>query len=155
MHISMSASRCSKEDHELRHRWFPADDLIQVDTTVGTAHCAAGVDSLYEAITRRNRKPVIQPKDLYRKLAMLLAEIDEGRDKEDYLLSVLATLNNSFIRDLHITDGRLYAEDEEQFLPMNVGDGGKRVRVAPSAHWTAKRPGWWLRMERTSITIRR
>jgi hypothetical protein len=41
---------------------------------------------------------MIQPKDLYRKLAMLLAEIDEGRDKEDYLLSVLATLNNSFIR---------------------------------------------------------
>ena len=73
---------------------------------------------------------MIQPKDLYRKLAMLLAEIDEGRDKEDYLLSVLATLNNSFIRDLHITDGRLYAGDEERFLPMNVVDGGKRGRVA-------------------------
>ena len=73
---------------------------------------------------------MIQPKDLYRKLAMLLAEIDKGRDKEDYLLSVLATLNNSFIRDLHITDGRLYAEDHERFLPMNVVDGGKRVRVA-------------------------
>jgi hypothetical protein len=76
---------------------------------------------------------MIQPKDLYRKLARLLAEIDEGRDKEDYLLSVLATLNNSFIRDLHnlhITDGRLYAEDRERFLPMNVVDGGKRVRVA-------------------------
>ena len=42
----------------------------------------------------------------------------------------MATLNNSFIRDLHITDGRLYAEDEERFLPINVVDGGKRVRVA-------------------------
>jgi sigma-B regulation protein RsbU (phosphoserine phosphatase) len=73
---------------------------------------------------------MIQPKELYRKLAMLLAEIDEGRDKEDYLLSVLATLENSFIRDLHITDGRLYAEDQERFLPMNVVDGGKHVRVA-------------------------
>src|SRR6478735_12838040 len=73
---------------------------------------------------------MIQPKDLYRKLAMLLTEIDEGRDKEDYLLSVLTTLNNSFIRDLHITDGRLYAEDEERFLPMNVVDGGQPVRVA-------------------------
>jgi len=73
---------------------------------------------------------MIQPKDLYRKLAMLLAEIDEGRDKQHYLLSVLATLNNSFIRELHITNGRLYAEDQERFLPMNVVDGGKRVRVA-------------------------
>jgi hypothetical protein len=73
---------------------------------------------------------MIQPKDLYRKLAMLLAEIDKGRDKEDYLLSVLATLENSFIRDLHITDGRLYVEDHERFLPMNVVDGWKQVRVA-------------------------
>ena len=61
---------------------------------------------------------------------MLLAEIDEGRDKEDYLLSVLATLGNSFIRNLHITDGRLYAEDQGRFLPMNVVDGGKRVRAS-------------------------
>jgi hypothetical protein len=36
----------------------------------------------------------------------------------------------SFIRDLHITHGRLYAEDQERFLPMNVVDGGKHVRVA-------------------------
>jgi hypothetical protein len=92
---------------------------------------------------------MIQPKDLYRKLAMLLAEIDEGRDKEDYLLSVLATLENSFIRDLHITDGRLYAEDQERFLLE-----GNTSASRTSAHWTAKPPGWWLRMERTSITIR-
>src|SRR5881397_1976994 len=77
---------------------------------------ATGVDSLYETITRRNRKPMIQPKDLYRKLTMLLAEIDEGRDKEDYLLSVLARLDNSFTRDLHLTDGRLYAEEHEKCL---------------------------------------
>lgn len=73
---------------------------------------------------------MIQPKELYRKLAMLLMEIDVGRDQEDYLLSVLATLENSFIRNLHITNGRLYAEDQGRFLPMNVVDGGKRVRAA-------------------------
>src|SRR2546426_8558400 len=90
---------------------------------------ATGVDSLYETITRRNRKPMIQPKDLYRKLAMLLAEIDEGRDKEDYLLSVLARLDNSFTRDLHLTDGRLYAEEHEQFLPMYAADGREPVHL--------------------------
>ena len=72
---------------------------------------------------------MIQPKDLYRKLAMLLAEIDEGRDKEDYLLSVLARLDNSFTRDLHLTDGRLYAEEHEQFLPMYAADGREPVHL--------------------------
>jgi serine phosphatase RsbU (regulator of sigma subunit) len=69
---------------------------------------------------------MIQPKELYRKLAMLLAEIDEGRDKEDYLLSVLARLENSFTRDLHLTKGRLYAEEQEEFLPI---DGREPVHL--------------------------
>lgn len=41
---------------------------------------------------------MIPPKDLHRKLATLLAE-SEGREKEDYLLSVLANLENSFIKE--------------------------------------------------------
>src|SRR5436309_15850889 len=84
---------------------------------------ATGGDSLYETITRRNRKPMIQSKDLYRKLAMLLAEIDEGRDKEDYFLSVLARLDNSFTWDLHFSDDRLYGEEHELFLRMYATHG--------------------------------
>jgi phosphoserine phosphatase RsbU/P len=68
---------------------------------------------------------VIQPKDLYRKLAALLAEIDKGRNEANYLLSVLARLNHSFIRDLHITSGRLYAEDQERFLPVSEAQDNK------------------------------
>jgi sigma-B regulation protein RsbU (phosphoserine phosphatase) len=63
---------------------------------------------------------VIQPKDLYRKLAALLENIDEGRTKDDFLFSVLAKLENAFARDLHITNGRLYSEDGERFLLMNA-----------------------------------
>jgi sigma-B regulation protein RsbU (phosphoserine phosphatase) len=63
---------------------------------------------------------VIQPKDLYRKLAALLENIDEGRTKDDFLFSVLAKFENSFAKDLHITNGRLYAEDHDQFLLMNA-----------------------------------
>jgi sigma-B regulation protein RsbU (phosphoserine phosphatase) len=62
---------------------------------------------------------VIQPKDLYRKLAALLAKIDEGRTKDDFLFSVLAKLENAFAKDLHIANGRLYTEDRDQFFLMN------------------------------------
>jgi Stage II sporulation protein E (SpoIIE) len=65
---------------------------------------------------------VIQPKDLYRKLAALLENIDEGRTKDDFLFSVLAKLENSFAKDLHIANGRLYTEDRDQFLLMNAPD---------------------------------
>lgn len=61
---------------------------------------------------------MIQPKDLYRKLAALLKEIDTGSYDTDYLLSVLAHLGNSFTRDLHIANGRLYLEDQGQYLPI-------------------------------------
>jgi len=65
---------------------------------------------------------VIQPKDLYRKLAALLAKIDEGRSKDDFLFSVLAKLENAFARDLHIANGRLYREARDQFLLINASD---------------------------------
>ena len=72
----------------------------------------------------------MQPKDLYRKLAALLAEIDKGNSEANYLLSVLTKLENSFIRDLHITRGRLYVEDQEQFLPANGLRDNKPAYVA-------------------------
>ena len=80
---------------------------------------------------------MIQPKDLYRKLAALLKEIDIGIYDADYLLSVLARLRNSFTRDLHIGIGRLYGEDQDQFLlvtgpdeaPPNPGD----IRILDAA----------------------
>jgi sigma-B regulation protein RsbU (phosphoserine phosphatase) len=65
---------------------------------------------------------VIQPKDLYRKLAALLENIDEGRTKDDFLFSVLVKLENAFAKDLHITNGRLFRENGDQFLMMNAPD---------------------------------
>jgi hypothetical protein len=59
---------------------------------------------------------MIQPKDLYRKLAALLANIDERRTKDDFLFSVLTKLENSIGKDLHIGNGRLYVEDLDRFL---------------------------------------
>ncbi len=62
---------------------------------------------------------MIQPKDLYRKLAALLANIEEGRSKDRFLFSVLEKLENSFARELHITNGRLFREYRDQFVLMN------------------------------------
>ena len=59
---------------------------------------------------------MIQPKDLYRKLAALLASIEEGKTKDHFLFSVLRKMENSFARDLHISNGRLFVEDLDQFL---------------------------------------
>jgi len=72
---------------------------------------------------------VIQPKDLYRKLAALLANSDEGRTKHDFLFSVLEKLEHSFARDLHIANGRLYAEDRDQFVLINPP--GRREPAEP------------------------
>jgi len=58
---------------------------------------------------------MIQPKDLYRKLAALLASIEEGKTKDHFLFSALRKMEDSFARDLHISNGRLYVEDLDQF----------------------------------------
>jgi sigma-B regulation protein RsbU (phosphoserine phosphatase) len=65
---------------------------------------------------------MIQPKELYRKLATLLSDIKEAGSKDHFLLAVLTKLENSFADGLHITNGRLYAENGEQFvlLPLNA-----------------------------------
>jgi sigma-B regulation protein RsbU (phosphoserine phosphatase) len=65
---------------------------------------------------------MIRPKDLYRELAALLANIDEGSTKDDFLFSVLTKLENSIARDLHISNGRLYVEDLDGFLPVKPTD---------------------------------
>ena len=64
----------------------------------------------------------IQPKDLYRELAALFANIDEESQKDDFIFSVLTKLENSFARDLHISNGRLYLEDLDRFLLVKPPD---------------------------------
>ncbi len=66
---------------------------------------------------------MIPPKDLYRELAALLADIDIHGTKDALLFSVLAKLEHSFARDLHIHNGRLYVEDLDRFLPLKPPNG--------------------------------
>jgi sigma-B regulation protein RsbU (phosphoserine phosphatase) len=69
---------------------------------------------------------VIQHKDLYRKLSIMLGEIDTGSYDANYLLSVLARLENSFTRDLRAASGRLYAEDQGHFLSVTLSNEFRR-----------------------------
>lgn len=81
-----------------------------------TCGCSAKTDKALERKQPRNNKIAIQPKDLYRKLAALLANIDEEKSKDRFLFSVLAKLENSFARELHIAHGSLYKEHGDQFF---------------------------------------
>ena len=84
---------------------------------------------------------MIQPKDLYRKLAALLKEIDTGMYDADYLLSVLARLGHS-THNLHISGGHLYGEDQDQFLPITGSNH-------PPAH-----PAWTLDAEAAKLVVK-
>src|SRR4030095_1113837 len=84
---------------------------------------------------------MIQPKELYRQLAALLANMDKGRDDAHYLLIVLEKLDSSFARDLHITHGHLYAEDNEQFLPVNALQDGESARSVDTRALDAEAAG--------------
>lgn len=66
---------------------------------------------------------MIQPKELYRQLAALLAKIDEGSTKDNFLISVLTKLQNSFTRELHICNGRLYVEELDRFILVEPNNG--------------------------------
>jgi phosphoserine phosphatase RsbU/P len=65
---------------------------------------------------------MIQPKELYRKLAALLANIEEGKTEDHFLFSVLRKMDNSFARDLHIVSGCLFVMDHGQFLLAEFPD---------------------------------
>ncbi|MBN2010907.1 serine/threonine-protein phosphatase [candidate division KSB1 bacterium] len=65
---------------------------------------------------------MIQPKDLYRKLAALLDSIENGRTNEHFLFSVLAKMEDSFAKDLHVSHGRLFEDDVDRFLLMKQPD---------------------------------
>ena len=65
---------------------------------------------------------MIQPKDLYRKLAALFANIKGGKTKDHFLFSVLRKMDNSLARELHISNGRLFIEDRGQFILAEYPD---------------------------------
>ena len=106
----------------IEHQVCWAIAILDAGVASFSARVAAPIASCFflTSVSRALFPYVIQPKDLYRKLAALLAEINKGRNEANYLLSVVARLETSFIRDLHITKGHLYAEDQAEFIPIRA-----------------------------------
>ncbi|MEJ2053024.1 MAG: hypothetical protein P8X42_03805 [Calditrichaceae bacterium] len=79
-----------------------------------------------------NNKLMIQPKDIYRKLAALLANIEGGKTKDHFLFSVLRKMDNSLAGDLHTSNGRLFAEDRGQFFLAEYPDSQELTTLKTS-----------------------
>ncbi len=59
---------------------------------------------------------MIEPKLFYRELDALLSKIDKGEEPTKLLTSVLKEIVSSCVKDLHISGGKLYQEQGDQFV---------------------------------------
>ncbi len=59
---------------------------------------------------------MIDPKSFYRKMDSLLIRIGEESDDYNFLPSILKALEAAFEGDLHISNGRLYQEEDDGFV---------------------------------------
>ena len=66
---------------------------------------------------------MIEPKTFYRKLDVLLRKIGKERSGKNFLFSIATELEETFGADLHISNGRIYQEDVEDF--ELIGPPGK------------------------------
>ncbi|MGH7494079.1 MAG: PP2C family protein-serine/threonine phosphatase [bacterium] len=59
---------------------------------------------------------MIEPKIFYRKLDALLRKIGKEKTGKKFLFSILAELEASFGSDLHLTNGKLFQENQDEFV---------------------------------------
>ncbi|MCX6151753.1 MAG: PP2C family protein-serine/threonine phosphatase [Ignavibacteriales bacterium] len=59
---------------------------------------------------------MIEPKNFYRKLDFLLSRIGREKSGRDFLFKIVRDLENTFSNDLRIGNGRVYQEDEEEYV---------------------------------------
>lgn len=59
---------------------------------------------------------MIEPKIFYRKLDFLLNKIDIEQTEQNFLISTANALEKTFGDDLHIHSGRIYLEDDDEYI---------------------------------------
>lgn len=59
---------------------------------------------------------MIEPKIFYRKLDFLLNKIDTELTEQNFLISIANELGATFGEDLHIHSGRIYLEDDDEYI---------------------------------------
>lgn len=58
----------------------------------------------------------MDPKIFYRKLDSLLSKIGFEKSGKDFIASIISEVENSFGKDLHISNGRIYEETDEEYI---------------------------------------
>jgi len=59
---------------------------------------------------------MIEPKLFYRKLDFLLNKIDTEQTEQNFLISIANELESTFGEDLNIHSGRIYLEDDDEYI---------------------------------------
>jgi len=59
---------------------------------------------------------MLEPKIFYRKLDSLLTKIGSQNSGKDFLFSIVKEIENTFGKDLRISNGRIYEEEENNFV---------------------------------------
>ena len=72
---------------------------------------------------------MIEPKEFYRKLDSLLTKIGKDKSSKDFLIRMVAELEKTFGVDLHIGGGRIYEENEDEYLLMHGPANGSDKNI--------------------------
>jgi sigma-B regulation protein RsbU (phosphoserine phosphatase) len=75
---------------------------------------------------------MIEPKTFYRKLDFLLNKIDTEQSEQNLLISIRDALESTFGEDLHIHNGRIYLEDNDEYILIQSPQNGTGVPLKES-----------------------
>ncbi|MHB1687282.1 MAG: PP2C family protein-serine/threonine phosphatase [Ignavibacteriaceae bacterium] len=72
---------------------------------------------------------MIEPKIFYRKLDFLLNRIGHEKTGKDFLFTIVKELENTFGSDLRIVKGRVYEEEENDYVLISPAENFKNIKV--------------------------
>ena len=75
---------------------------------------------------------MIEPKIFYRKLDFILNKIDKEQTKQNFLISTVHVLESTFGEDLHIHNGRIYLEDDDEYILIHSPQNKPATQAANS-----------------------
>ena len=74
---------------------------------------------------------MIDPKTFYRKLDFLLNKIGNEKSGKDFLFLIVKELEDTFGKDLHLHQGRIYEENEDEYILISSPDYIHKSQVKP------------------------
>ncbi len=73
-------------------------------------------------------REMIEPKIFYRKLDFLLNKIGHEKSGKDFLFTIVKELENTFAADLNIVNGRIYEEQENDYVLISPEEYFKSIK---------------------------